>query len=472
MIIKRMAAMLALLVITCAAFSQAKKTTITVDITPLKVDTLVMVDGSKVTFAKTPVNGKYIFNYTGEFPKRINLSIPKKSRIIVYLEKGDNITVKSRFDKKMPVFTGKGAANEIAFYKIYNSLSGSFRSIKEIQNKPEGLGVQFDTMFSKAFPILEAYKKTVTPGFYKDQYASISYQYLGFKLDVPFWFKRYNKKSLAETVPANYWDLEKEVKFDDKLLNNEEYQSTMFASLPGFYELKYKINSGKPDSILTPEEVFMYKYRQIEKNYTGKTRAQALKNEIIGRLQAVKDASTVKPLYDEYLKTYSAQITPADVKSVEDVYNSTIRLAAGQTPPPFTLKDVDGKDVTLKDFYGKVIYMDFWASWCSPCRAQMKMGAPKLHKKYADNKDIVFLYINMDERMELAKKAIAEDHIEGAHLFSGGFNRDNAIVKAFNIGGIPRYVIIGKDGKIFDNDAPRPTDDATPAKIDMALKAN
>ena len=65
MIIKRMAAMLALLIITCAAFSQAKKTTITVDISPLKVDTLVMVDGSKVTFAKTPVNGKYVFNYTG-----------------------------------------------------------------------------------------------------------------------------------------------------------------------------------------------------------------------------------------------------------------------------------------------------------------------------------------------------------------------------------------------------------------------
>lgn len=76
----------------------------------------------------------------------------------------------------------------------------------------------------------------------------------------------------------------------------------------------------------------------------------------------------------------------------------------------------------------------------------------------------------MDDKMPLAKEAIAEDKIEGTHLFADGFERDNAIVKAFNIGGIPRYIIIGKDGRIVDNDAPRPSEVVTQQRLKDALR--
>ncbi len=91
---------------------------------------------------------------------------------------------------------------------------------------------------------------------------------------------------------------------------------------------------------------------------------------------------------------------------------------------------------------------------------------------FEDNDDVVFLYINLDKATGCGrKKLIAEDKIEGVHLFAGDFGPSNPVAQAFNISGIPRYVIIGKDGKIFDVDAPRPTDDKTPDRLKEALTA-
>ncbi|MNY65901.1 hypothetical protein D3C86_2032510 [compost metagenome] len=100
----------------------------------------------------------------------------------------------------------------------------------------------------------------------------------------------------------------------------------------------------------------------------------------------------------------------------------------------------------------------------------MKNGSPKLHEKFKDNKDVVFLYVSIDDRADLWKKAIAEDKIEGVHVLSaGGFK--SPVGQAFNINGVPHYIIIGKDGKIFDNNAPRPSQDITADKIRAALAA-
>ncbi len=82
---------------------------------------------------------------------------------------------------------------------------------------------------------------------------------------------------------------------------------------------------------------------------------------------------------------------------------------------------------------------------------------------------MVFLYVSIDDSEAKWRKAIEEDHIEGIHLLStGGVKSD--VAKAFNISGVPHYIIVGKDGKIFDNNVPRPSQDETPAKIMEAIR--
>lgn len=124
---------------------------------------------------------------------------------------------------------------------------------------------------------------------------------------------------------------------------------------------------------------------------------------------------------------------------------------------PFTLIDLKGNNVYLEDFKGKVLYVDFWASWCGPCRQQFPYSK-QLHKMLSAEhlKQVVFLYISIDSNEEAWKKAIEKNGIEGFNTWSpGGWS--SSAVSHFGVSSIPRYMLIGKDGSIADPNAKRPS---------------
>lgn len=124
------------------------------------------------------------------------------------------------------------------------------------------------------------------------------------------------------------------------------------------------------------------------------------------------------------------------------------------------LSDRDGKHVSLSDFKGKVVYIDFWASWCGPCRGQMPFSK-QLHEKFSDKqkKKIVFLYISIDADPARWRKGIEELGIEGVNVNSPG-NWGSRVCSYFQINSIPRYMIMNKKGEIVDFNAKRPSDPA------------
>jgi thiol-disulfide isomerase/thioredoxin len=134
-------------------------------------------------------------------------------------------------------------------------------------------------------------------------------------------------------------------------------------------------------------------------------------------------------------------------------------------------KDAKGKEKTfdevVKEFKGKVVYVDFWASWCPPCRGEMP-HSKALHEQFKDNKNVVFLYITFDRTEEAWKNGIDKMAIKGYHWYPSEKQRQD-IVQKFGVSGIPRYMLIDKKGSIVNQDANRPSSGKIPDNINALL---
>jgi peroxiredoxin len=133
-------------------------------------------------------------------------------------------------------------------------------------------------------------------------------------------------------------------------------------------------------------------------------------------------------------------------------------LAIAQTPPPiatgqeatgktanlrFTVRDIDGKDIALSDYKGKVILLDFWATWCAPCRKEIP-GFVDLYRRYKQ-KGFVVLGVSVDESAADVKKFAKKLKVNYPILLGGA--RDD-LQEAFGPPGFPTAFIIGRDGTI------------------------
>lgn len=144
-------------------------------------------------------------------------------------------------------------------------------------------------------------------------------------------------------------------------------------------------------------------------------------------------------------------------KAAEKKSEKTITKESSAYP---VLLNAEGKEVYIDQFKGKVVYIDFWASWCGPCRGQFPFSK-KLHASMSKKEleKIVFLYISIDDNEEHWKKAIEQNALEGIHgLSKGGWSSE--VCKFFNISSIPRYMILNKSGKIVEQEAKRPSDES------------
>jgi peroxiredoxin len=121
-------------------------------------------------------------------------------------------------------------------------------------------------------------------------------------------------------------------------------------------------------------------------------------------------------------------------------------LSPGSPCPEIALPDPNGKEIRLSSFRGKVVLIDFWASWCRPCRAEMP-NVVALYKKYKD-KGFEIFGVSLDKDKENWVQAIKEDGITWPQVSDLKFWNSEAVA-LFNVEAIPYTVLVDKEGKII-----------------------
>lgn len=136
------------------------------------------------------------------------------------------------------------------------------------------------------------------------------------------------------------------------------------------------------------------------------------------------------------------------------------------------LLDQKGKSTTfetvIKENKGYVIYVDFWASWCSPCRANIK-NATEIKAIYKDKK-VKFIYLNLNDEVRVWEKAMNELSLTKEENYLIKNYKRSKLINDFNINTIPRYFIIDKTGAMVNSNAPRPDSKEVKNEIDKYLK--
>lgn len=411
---------------------------------------------SKLEF--NPKNGSFEFNIQINNPVFYRLYY-KDKRISLYLEPNKSIQLNIDYTKSedyVSFFSDLAKENTILNQKNLPTIGTKEQREKFKQKSLEGKQAYFYSIEAEMIKQKNAFDKISEDANLPSTFTQL---YLQNNIEMggvlyKYYYPRFAFGNIDSFIVTNPDFLELFSEANDLYKYN---QSVLFFENQMNY-LKAKTNLKFKDNILAKNEDDLLQYKAYIKaanDYPeGVLRDYLLENLIgewisyYGRITDIKDeiAFFVEQLDDKNKKDL-----------IKKKMVNLAQYETGKPAPIFSFEDYDGNIRNLKEFIGKIVYIDAWASWCGPCIAELP-HAKEIYNKYKDNSNIVFLYMSIDDNRDNWEKAIRErnlyDGIQGI-AFPNGFNSDFA--RKYNIQGIPNYILIDKSGNLVTHRAPKPS---------------
>jgi len=149
-------------------------------------------------------------------------------------------------------------------------------------------------------------------------------------------------------------------------------------------------------------------------------------------------------------------------KNTKYLYKASLVNTIGNN---FSFKDIKNNNKTLKDFKGKYVYIDVWATWCKPCKVEHTF-LKELEEHFSNNDELQIISISTDREYDKWEQYITENSFEGVQLYSGA-NSD--FVKYYDIGALPRFIFLDKEGRVISPEEMRPSNPKLLEKLESAV---
>ncbi len=416
------------------------------------------------------VNNRYIDNEIeifesnlladGSFAFAVNVVEPQyatfrysQNKVLVYLEPNDTLVIYGE-GPSFPfstAFSGRGGANNRYLYKYLDRHPKELNPFKLLQYRKGNywyyVDVDMDNKMKNNHP--EAFYKMLLlkkeqalmdlefnvanqPGYLSDSFkeflsAEIIYDWAYHLMLYGSVLK--NKHKLTD----EWFSFLDEVPINSKMIGNYRYRDFLMAYF------NYLITK----EIDQPQNPYLKQYELATQLMTGRPQA-FVQSELIFKSFAAKN---MEELLDRYWDFVRNTDYPEFNDKVVAAYEKALKQTVGAPAPDFKLNDELGRVVTLSNYRGQVVLLNFWASWCRPCMAKMRMMQPI--EEELKSKGVVFMNVSLDRNESDWKRAIQSGDFGGVHLLANG-DIDSQVATDYEVRILPQYFLINKEGQFAE----------------------
>ena len=373
-------------------------------------------------------------------------SVELDDEVTLFLEPGDQLHIDADLlDLPQSLrFSGQGAANN----QFLATLRSRFPDYLRIDYKDLEVDAFRKTIDQRRLE-LESFldegcsQYQLTPDFITYYRAKITYEWAEQLVSYRIGYYMQNGRE-RPVLPADYYDVLDQVELVDEVaIGISHYQNFLEYNFDRLEDEAYERAQREQLSEEQGQDLLetYTRYNQAKRLLHGKVLYFLLAGEIVSDFQwghfdqgeqRLAEFRQDNP-YPEYTEV------------VEEVVREASKLKPGQPAPDFTLDDLQGRSVSLSDFKGQAVFLDFWASWCGPCIEDLPHLA-KI-KQQIQNQKVVFLSISLDASVEQWHQAVEAYTLTGVHVHApGGWQA--AVAQLYQVRSIPSYFLVGPDGRM------------------------
>lgn len=420
--------------------------------------------------------GRFLVEVADEIPGFLNIHLGEGRVVKVFLEPGrtNGMSVDMDAFERSLKFSGPHAEQN----KFLNSLDRSAllplfdsfmtRSGNEVEVKPKDYYLEMlDYIEAEKKVLRRKGKKKFSPAFMEAMEQDIEFyhtcRFTNMVAD-DYQRKQAGENSTFTSKWAEYWTKAYQVPdFKNSNAGVTEYYLRTLDHYLGAYRLGYMEENEYLDPDLEMGEQYIEFDRLMWKDFSGDALEYGLSGVLAQRALAGKGEPILFDLYQkfkndfpnsQYLKPFEEVVAPIGSYLEED----KVVMPEGIVD----LGEIGGfnnLNELLEMFEGKVVYVDVWATWCSPCLFEFRQK--KALEEFANGKEIAFLFISVDEvdRKERWQKIIIENNLKGYHVLADFTLRDELISRFGEAGNLalPHYMIFDKKGNLANGNAKQPS---------------